>query len=251
MGRRLALLGLGIALAGVTTACPGDVSTTPPPVISSITASPSPAVAGGPLTIEVAASHADGIFEAHVVALTRTDGFLPSHHQCAGAGAVPPAGSGTAATVTITCTLPPAIQNTVWTARVNVTSNAGTTAFADVPFVVTGGSEDYAGPVITPVGSLPVGVEIGAVFGFTLRLTDDHPPFSGLGALAVREGATLGEATIECAPGTPLPLDPTSAEVTFTCASSTAVLPGTYHVNVWGADDLGQLGLLTFDLDAA
>lgn len=251
MGRRLALLGIGVALAAVTTACPGDVSATPPPVISSIAASPSPAVAGGPLSIEVHASHLDGIFEAHVIALTRADGFLPSQHQCANAGAQPPAGSGVAAVVTITCTLPASIQNTVWTARVNVTSNAGTTAFSDVPFAVTGGSDDYAGPTITPVGSLPTSIELGATFGFTVLLTDEHPPFSGLGALVLREGATFGEATIECAPGAPVPLSPTTAEVTFTCTSTAAVVPGTHHVNLWGSDDLGQPGVLAFDLSAA
>ena len=249
--RRLSIGVLCLGIIGVATACPAQPTTpyTVAPVIASVVVTPAPAVPGQPFQIQVSASHPLGIFKAEVLLIARSSTFLPGTEECATAVAVATPDSGPNAVMTINCTLPTTMQNgSDWFVRVNVMSMTGTTTFVDAPFTVAGGTDDIVGPVITPDGALPTSATIGTPFTFGVRLTDDHPAFLGVGAVFVRAGGQLSDASITCTTGPIVPVDATSSDVSFTCVAGPDVIAGAHLGYVVAADALAQASTLGFEV---
>lgn len=220
------LIGIGVLLAA--TACWPQAAT--PPAVVEASISPSPVVAGSTFTLTLTATSTSewDIGDIALMAVRNpSGGYLPGTASCL-QGWAPYSPPAQEKTVAWTCTIPEGAPNGTWLAQTRVYVEGLANRDLDVPFEVTGGSNDTEGP---QAGfTIPPTVSRGTSFSFTVRASDEHPSdfFHRNDVVVFDQNAPVVPDRFICT-GAWTPVDATTSDFTSTCEVPAGQSPGEYH----------------------
>jgi hypothetical protein len=226
-GGRAVIGAVGAALiALVSTACWPQIP--PGPAFTDVTMTPSAVIAGSTFTLSVTAKTSNGnVGSISMVVRTPTGGYLPWTPGCtqghAAIGASAPERSAS-----WQCTIPEGAPNGSWHIELRAFDEGYGVTEVEVPFEVTGGSDDLQGP--QGVLTIPTTASRGTSFSFTLRASDEHPvaEFFQFDVVTLQQNPSLGSDRFECA-GSWTPIDATTSDYHGTCTVPAGQSPGDYH----------------------
>lgn len=245
MRRSVSLSILAVALLGAV-ACDGPYLPAGwnAPIVTSVTVSPDPVVAGAPFTVTVTAT------DDHRVASVGLRFLGP--HPVRWEHMRVPCQSPTfdpllAVTAVFNCTMPTIAPNGTWTMAVTVCDGEvqcqeygglGGGGYATKTFGVTGGTDDDRPPAVVSAVFAPDPIVVGSPFNVTLQVSDDHLE-SGLPAqILTFSGLGTGTSTQYCPESARTGLSATIDQFVFACPAPP--LAGQYSLGNGFTDQIGN-----------
>lgn len=212
-----------------------------PPIVDSVTISPTTVAAGSTITVEVRA-HDDAVAPWLATAgfFTPQDELLPKVSTSCTPFTVQSTGTN-AIVGTATCTIPAFATNGTWKYVVDVKDDPTWGSQGTAIFQVVGGTDDTTGPVVESVTYDPSStVPRNSTFWIRFRLREDHTPlvtdtFSPIAWM----GGPTGEA-IWCDRPATVPVSPGVVEYSLMCWTDTIDAAGTYAGQFTLLDALGN-----------
>ena len=212
---------------------PRTAGATTPPVISSPTVNPQPAVAGSSVTFTWQVTSAAGETETQLD--VTGPGGTGSFGGCFEGTLI--SGTSFSGTYQLTCTVPPAATNGTWTSQIEAQDTVGQSVFDAGPsFTVTGGS-DATPPVISSPTVNPQPAVAGSSVTFTWQVT------SAAGETETQLDVTGPGGTGSfggCFEGTLISGTSFSGTYQLTCTVPPAATNGTWTSQIEAQDTVGQ-----------
>jgi hypothetical protein len=173
----------GLLLTGCIPATPAPHYVYAAPVVTSVSASPGPVVAGQTVTFQLTATHEAGITTVDLAPYDPVGVRLPDSFGCGGSAAEVVSGTPTERTVALTCTFPSIAPDGQWTLRYAVQATDSPTTTGAIPFLVTGGSGDTSPPAVVEAspgigGNDYTPIDPHQPLVVRLRVTDPHGPIT-------------------------------------------------------------------------
>lgn len=251
---RVRVVGAVVALAALATGCPETPPGYSPPKVVAVEVSPQPAAPGGVLTVRLDVGDDEGVTNGVVQSLTTPSSTVLRGRNSCDVGRDLLDGP-TLVRLTVECPVPTFASNGTWYVEVRINDGApplnypGSTI--QVPFEVTGGSDDRRAPQLLSYRTEPAVVRQHTAFTLTMRFRDESLPVA-MGPTGNVAAFWFGKAfspnsAFACHRATYTPLSATDVDVSIECRPTyynvaAPVEVGTYRASPTVRDALGHEG---------
>lgn len=255
---RVSAAALAVWAIAVVAACQ-PISPAPPsympPVIDSVTVSPSPAHPGGGVSLTLAVSD-----DQAISAFRLDDLYAPSGARVTGSyschDVITPGADAQHAVITLTCTVPNYASNGTWHANVRIWDNPGDSYGYEglrsaLAFDVAGGTDDNSGPGLLGYELDPPVVHQNTPFKVTMHLVDESQPVSAYDPdySAIFLKLFAQQSSIECRDPVYTATAPTLTDLTWSCTPNPSTEFGVHMASVRLRDALGQTSMAQMFLE--
>lgn len=252
--RRVRGAGAVVVMAVVLTGCPVTPPGYSPPKVESVDVSPQPVTPGAVLTVHLDVRDDVGVTNGGVMSLTTPSStVLRGTNSCVVGREL--LDGPTLVRLTVECPVPAFASNGTWHVEVRINDSApplttpGSTI--QVPFEVTGGSDDRRAPQLLSYGTDPAVVRQDTTFTLTMRFRDESLPVAIAPAGNVAAfwfgKAFSPNSSFACHRATYTPVSATEVDVSIDCRPTyynvdAPVEVGTYRASPTVSDALGHEG---------
>lgn len=253
---------LTLAVTSATlTGCPIPPPGYSPPRVDSVQVSPQPAHPGDTVTILIEASDDQGIASGVPNLFTTPSGTRLNALGVCTSERTPHDDDPTNALLTVTCPVPTYASNGTWHVNVHINDGAPLDNYpgtdAQIPFVVTGGSDDYQAPQLVSYNTEPAVVDQTTTFTLAVRLSDESLPlrigYEGNGSFQFTKIFDPA-SRFSCGDPTITPVTATVVDIVVACVPSYSSTLGRaavgLHRTFMGVEDvLGHEGTVEMYVD--